>query len=97
MIRHIVMWNIKKDLDKKTTIKELKKRLEALPEKIPYLKTAFLGANFNSSETGRDVVLYTEFETKEDLENYIVHPDHKNVAEYVKSVVCDRVDVDCFF
>ncbi len=97
MIRHIVMWNIKEGFDKEKTIAELKSKLEALPSQIPFIKKIHLGVNYNGNETGRDVVLYSEFETAEDLKKYIVHPAHKEVGVYVRSVVCDRVDVDCKF
>jgi len=95
MVRHIVMWNIAEGLNKEKIIPELKSRLEALPSQIPFIRKINLGVNFNDNETGRDVVLYSEFETVEDLENYIVHPAHKEVGVYVRSVVCDRIDVDC--
>jgi hypothetical protein len=88
------MWNIKEGLDKTETIAKLKATLEALPAKIDFLIKAELGVNYTCNETGRDVVLYSEVATKEDLEAYLVHPDHKEAGLYVKSVVCDRIDVD---
>lgn len=97
MVKHIVMWNIQEQLDKEETIATLKAKLEALPSKIPFLKKMELGVNYTCKETGRDVVLYSEFDTKEDLDNYIVHPAHKEVGKYVRSVVCDRIDVDYEF
>lgn len=94
MVKHIVMWNIQEGLDKDATANELKARLEALPTEIDFIKKIELGIGFNDSVTCRDVVLYSEFATMQDLANYIVHPAHKKVGEYVRSVVCDRVDVD---
>lgn len=94
MVKHIVMWNIKEKLNKEETMATLKEKLEALPLEIDFLKKIELGVGFNKSETCRDVVLYSEFDTQEDLANYIIHPAHKKVGEYVRSVVCDRVDVD---
>lgn len=88
------MWNIQEGLNKEETIKELKAKLEALPNEISFLKKIELGVGFNDSATCRDVVLYSEFETIKDLADYIVHPAHKKVGEFVRSVVCDRVDVD---
>ena len=94
MVKHVVMWNIKDELDKEATMKELKLRLEALKDKIPFLNVIELGINYEKAASGRDVVLYTEFDSKEDFNNYVVHPDHEEVGVYVRSVVCDRVDVD---
>ena len=94
MIKHIVMWNIQKGLDKEEVIQKLKEKLEGLTDKIDCLIRLDLGENYNGNETGRDVVLYSEFASKEDLATYVAHPDHVEAAAYVKTVVCDRVDVD---
>lgn len=94
MIKHVVMWNIKENLPKEEIMKIVKEKLEALPKEIEVLRKIELGINYKKKETGRDIVLYTEFDTKEDLEKYIVHPAHKEVGKYIREVVCDRVDVD---
>lgn len=94
MVKHVVMWNIQEGLNKQEVVKKLKEELEGLPGKIECLISLDLGAHFNKTATGRDVVLYSEFETLDDLQKYLVHPDHVKAADYVKSVVCDRVDVD---
>jgi len=88
------MWNIQQGLDKEATVNELKAKLEALPSEIDFIRKIELGIGFNDSATCRDVVLYSEFDTMKDLADYIVHPAHKKVGEFVRSVVCDRVDVD---
>jgi len=88
------MWNIKPELNKEETIAELKARLEALPKTIGELKKCELGVGFNQKDSRHDIVLYTELESREDLQVYLLHPDHKEVGKYVRSVVCDRVDVD---
>lgn len=94
MVKHIVMWNIQEGLDKEATIRTLKEKLEALPATIGCIRELELGAAFNDSPSKHDVVLYSAFDTREDMEAYIVHPDHQAVVSYVRSVVCDRVDVD---
>lgn len=94
MVKHIVMWNIKDDMDKVSTIQKLKTQLEALAEKIPVINKIELGANYMSSESAHDIVLYSEFASKSALDEYINHPEHKKVGEYVRSVVKDRVSVD---
>ncbi len=94
MVKHIVMWNIQEGLDKESTIKTLKEKLEALPKSIEFIREIELGAAFNDSPSKHDVVLYSAFDSKEDFEAYVVHPAHKEVGVYVRSVVCDRVDVD---
>ena len=94
MVKHIVMWNIKEGLNKEEVAAKLKAELEVLVNKIDCLITLDLGSHFKKGDSGRDVVLYSEFESKEDLAAYLIHPEHVKVVDYVRSVVCDRVDVD---
>lgn len=41
-----------------------------------------------------DVVFDSVFETEEALAEYQVHPEHLRVADYVRTVMIDRVCVD---
>ena len=41
-----------------------------------------------------DIVLYTTFGSKEDLNAYAIHPLHLEVVEFVKKVVAERRVVD---
>lgn len=94
MIKHIVMWNIIENENKETVLKTLKERLENLKSEIDFIQDIEVGFNYNNSPQAHDVVLYSEFLNKEDLDAYVIHPAHKKVGEYVRSVVKDRVVVD---
>lgn len=94
MVKHIVMWNIKETEDKVNVLNTLKEKLEALKNEIKVINHLEVGFNYNVSDAARDVVLFSEFSTREDLEAYVVHPAHVAVGEYVRSVVKDRVVVD---
>ncbi len=79
------------DIDKKETAEKIKQELEALVGVIPELKSARVGINFNDSDTVSDIVLETEFLSKEDLNTYQAHPAHKRVgAEFVRPNVSER-------
>ena len=95
MIKHIVMWNIKENENKEIVLKTLKEKLEGLKGEIDFIQVIEVGSNYNSSPQAHDVVLYSEFLTKADLNAYVIHPAHKKAGEYVRSVVKDRVVVDC--
>jgi len=43
---------------------------------------------------GADMVLITEFDSKEDLDLYAVHPEHMKVSEYVGKVRTSRMVCD---
>lgn len=94
MVKHIVMWNIQESLDKEETLQTLKSTLEGLMGKVEVLRKVEVGFNYNDTPSAHEVVLYTEFDSKEDLETYLVHPAHVEAGKYVRSVVKDRVVVD---
>ncbi|MFR5265880.1 Dabb family protein [Clostridium sp.] len=93
MIKHIVMWKLKEENKEKNAMK-IKNDLEALKDKIEELKSIEVGINFNESEAAYDVVLYSEFESKEDLDSYQNNKDHKEVGAFVRTCVIDRKVVD---
>lgn len=93
MIVHIVMFKFK-DENKSSNIEEVTKRLNALVELIPTLKSMEVGVNFTDSERAFDLSLYSMFETKEDLDAYAIHPEHLKVVELIKSVTVESKVVD---
>jgi hypothetical protein len=83
-----------KDESKESNIKEIVKRLNALEELIPELKSMEVGVNFTDSERSFDLSLYSTFETKGDLASYAIHPEHLKVVELIKSVTLESKVVD---
>lgn len=94
MVKHIVMWNVKENLNKKNVVNELKLRLEALVDTIDPLNSVQVGINYNQSSACRDIVLYTEFDDHAALEAYLIHPAHIEIGGFVKDVTKDRVVTD---
>jgi heme-degrading monooxygenase HmoA len=97
MIRHIVMWKLKAEalgMQKPALAAELKRRLEALPGQVPGILAFEVGLNVLESETSRDVVLVSAFDSLEALEAYAVHPKHQEVVAFVKQVVEERRAID---
>lgn len=98
MIKHIVMWKLKEHAQgagKLENASKLKSRLEALPQSIKELKFVEVGINFNSSDAAFDVVLYSEFENKQDLQAYQKHPEHqKLIKDFLDEVRVDKKVVD---
>ena len=43
------------------------------------------------SEFSADLMLYSEFETLNDLDSYTVNPHHKKVSEFIRSVIRSRI------
>lgn len=95
MIRHIVMWKLADTEDKRGKMLAIKENLEGLKNKIDVIKSIEVGINFNTSDTVSDIVLISDFETRDDLAKYISDPAHKAVgAALVKPNVVERRVVD---
>ena len=77
MVRHIVMYNFKEGVDKQEAIRVIDGALTPLVGKIPGLLHLEVRLTFN----GMDYALYSEFETREALEAYAVHPLHLEAKE----------------
>lgn len=97
MIKHIVMWKFKdhaEGLTKEENISKVKSMLEALPEKIDFIREMHVEINVNPKEGMYDAVLISAFDSIEDVEKYRVHPEHKKISSYVALIKIDRASVD---
>jgi hypothetical protein len=94
MVKHIVFWNIKEDLDIEGVFEEMKVRVEAMNGEIPGLIKVELGRDFNSSDITFDVALYSELEDRKALSVYQDHPMHLHVKEFIGAVTSGRAIVD---
>lgn len=96
MIRHIVMWKFRRDLEEtpQQIAHEMKTRLEALNGKIDGLLRAEVGINLKETASSFDAVLTADFPTWEAMEAYKVNPLHVVISDYCKSRRLERVDVD---
>jgi len=97
MIKHVVMWEFKdfaEGTDKESNIKKAEQKIMELEDLVDVINFIEVGINLNESEAAYDLVLLSEFETLDDLDEYQNHPDHVKVKEFVKKVVDKRVVVD---
>jgi quinol monooxygenase YgiN len=95
MIKHIVMWRLDETAGDKTgNALKLKHLLEGLNGRIPGLLRLEVGIDFSQEGESSDVVLYSEFESRQALDAYQVHPAHAEVVPFVKSVRAERRVVD---
>lgn len=97
MVKHIVMWDIKNEYEgrkKQELILELKRELESLGSKIDQIRHIEVGLNQSGSDAACDVVLYSEFDSMEDLKIYQDHPEHVKIAGFVGKIRTSRHVVD---
>lgn len=98
MIRHIVMFRFLESACGRTRAEnalEAKGMLDALQGRIPSLLSSetHLGA-VGSAESNYDLVLIADYADKKGLDEYIVHPLHREVGEFMKGVRESRTCID---
>lgn len=97
MVKHIVMVKLKEfdsKEEKQEKARKFKKMLEDLVDKITELNAMEVGLNFNPNPAAYDVVLISEFETNEGLDNYRKHPEHLKILDFLKEIMNNTVVVD---
>lgn len=97
MIKHIVMWKIKDNVDGKSKEENainVKKKMEELRDKINEIITLEIGINIADDPMAHDIILYSEFNNVEDLNMYQNHPEHLKVVQYAKQFLESRIVVD---
>ncbi len=97
MIKHIVMWRLKDSANgasKEENAKKLKSSLESLKDKISEINHVEVGININRSDAAFDVVLYSEFDSVDDLQAYQRHPEHMEIVGFVNQIRSERAVVD---
>ena len=75
----------------------LKQELESLNGKVPGMLLLEVGINIKDSERSEDdsdVILYSEFENIESLENYYPHPEHVKIKPFAQSIRTERRVID---
>lgn len=97
MIKHIVFWRLNENTygnDKQTNAQLLKEKLLAMKDKVDGLLKVEVGFDFSNEKDSCDVVLYSEFENKEALHRYQIHPEHEEIKNWLSEVRYERRVVD---
>ncbi len=91
MVKHIVVYTFREGVDKEEAVKIVASSLEPLVGVIPGLNKMEIRPCFQG---GMDYALYSEFESREDLKNYAVHPAHLEAKEHFFHLLNSRVAAD---
>lgn len=97
MVKHIVLWKLKENANGNTKAENallIKEKLEALNGRIKGVLKIEVGIDFSKTESSSDVVLYSEFASREDLDNYQGHPEHKALLPFITEARSERLVVD---
>lgn len=95
MVKHMIIWKIKEELENKEDIKaNVKKELEALVGKIDGLVEMHIITENLPSSSG-DLMMDSLFESDDALKAYQKHPSHQHVANtFVRPNMCQRLSMD---
>lgn len=94
MVKHMIVWTLKDDIDKEAVKAEIKKQLEDLVGKIDGLLEMKIIINGFDSSKG-DLFMDSTFESEEALKAYAVHPLHVAVADgIVRPNTANRASYD---
>ena len=90
MVKHIVLYTFKENVDKEAAVKVIASVLEPLVGKIPGLKHMEIRRAFN----GMDYALYSEFESREALTAYATNPLHLEAKTHFHHFIATRTAAD---
>ncbi|WP_324291737.1 Dabb family protein [Cupriavidus sp. D39] len=96
MIKHIVMWNLRGTTpdEKADSVRRVRAAFDGLQALIPGLTALEIGVDVSGIDYACDVVLYSEFESREALDSYAIHPEHLRVKRELADLRITRYQVD---
>ena len=90
MVKHIVVYKLKEDINKEEAVAIIASCLEPLVGKIPGLTHMEIRRCFQ----GSDYALYSEFESADALAAYAVHPLHLEAKSHFHHFIATRTAAD---
>ena len=91
MVKHIVLYTLKEDVDKEAAVQIMSESLETLVGRIAGLSWMEVNAVHHG---GMDVALYSEFESKQALCDYQKHQKHLEAKEKFADFIAERYCAD---
>jgi hypothetical protein len=93
MLMHIVVWKYRREVDMVTRAEHVE-LLEDLTRLVPGMVSLRVGADVLRLPRSFDTGLVIEFQDREALEAYTVHPRHQKVVEFGRLISENVVSVD---
>jgi Stress responsive A/B Barrel Domain len=96
MIRHVVLFALTAEdpAEKQRVAEEMRARMLPLASTVPGVLRMDVGFDLGLVPGHWDVVLVSEHESNAALEAYQVHPQHREVLDFVAGVVREKACVD---
>lgn len=100
MVRHIIMFkflDVKNEDDQLQKANKIKATFAPLRNTINVVESYEIAINSRKTEYSYDVAIISEFNTWNDLDIYIEHPEHKNAILICKDIKKNKAIVDYEF
>jgi hypothetical protein len=97
VIRHIVIWRLKKEakrFGKIENLERIQRNFEAMRTAMPGLLRLELGVNQAQADDAADLLLFSEFESWEALRGYETHPLHDELRALIGPLRSERRVLD---
>lgn len=91
MVKHIVVYTLKEGVEKKAAVEKIASLLEPLVGQIPGLRHLEVRPTCQGEQ---DYALYSEFDSRQALADYAVHPLHLAAKEQFHHFLATRVCAD---
>ena len=95
MIDHLVFLAVREDASSED-VEDLISSIRGLKDTVPGVVDLSAGENFSERSGGYTHGLFVRFESREDLQGYMKHPDHLAVVEKLDALTT-RIVVDYEF
>ncbi len=93
MIIHVALFKFKPEISKQEADAAMSE-VRALKDKIPQVVEIYAGENFSKHSQGFTHAIVVKFNSKEDIDTYRAHTDHKPIADKLDSLEEDSIGVD---
>ena len=95
MLIHVVCWKYKPEVSESER-EDHRGRLRELSQLVPGIPRLDVGSDILHLDRSFDTALVAEFDSREALDAYTVHPDHQEVAAIGRELSEKAVSVDCW-
>ena len=92
MVTHLVLFRLKEKNQQRS--KQLVDAFAVLPEKIEEIRHLAVGEDFKGTPKSFDVALSVEFENREALRAFSVHPEYVPVLDLIHEICSEHAVVD---
>jgi len=100
MIRHIIMFkftDVKNDIDKQEKVNKMKTTFSPLRNIINVVESYEIAINLKNTAFSYDLAIISEYNSWEDLETYINHPEHLKAIKLCSDIQKEKAVLDYEF